>query len=87
MFTKVTIRMMSNCNSISSGFAAGIYSTNSAEACLHCALNGQCDIFVVEDRKQLEKVLEIKDKIPTLKAIVQVSLTDMSFEITFELQV
>lgn len=53
------------------GFAAGIYTTNSAESCLHCALNGQCDIIVVEDRKQLEKILLIKDKIPTLKAIVQ----------------
>ena len=54
-----------------SGFAAGIYTTNSAEACLHCALNGQADIIVVEDRKQLEKILSIKDQIPTLKAIVQ----------------
>ncbi|XP_032780235.2 long-chain-fatty-acid--CoA ligase ACSBG2 [Daphnia magna] len=53
------------------GFAAGIYTTNSAEACLHCALNGQADIIVVEDRKQLEKILSIKDQIPTLKAIVQ----------------
>lgn len=56
-----------------SGFAAGIYTTNSAESCLHCALNGRADIIVVEDRKQLEKILLIKDKIPTLKAIVQYS--------------
>lgn len=56
-----------------SGFAAGIYTTNSAESCLHCALNGKADIIVVEDRKQLEKILLIKDKIPTLKAIVQYS--------------
>jgi hypothetical protein len=34
-------------------------------------LNGQADIIVVEDRKQLEKILSIKDQIPTLKAIVQ----------------
>jgi len=53
------------------GFAAGIYTTNTAEACLHCALNSQANIIVVEDRKQLEKVLEIKDQIPSLKAIVQ----------------
>lgn len=55
------------------GFAAGIYTTNTAEACLHCAINGQADIIVVEDRKQLEKILAIKDQIPTLKAIIQYS--------------
>ena len=55
------------------GFAAGIYTTNSAESCLHCALNSQANIIVVEDRKQLEKILEIKDKIPSLKAIIQYS--------------
>ena len=38
---------------------------------MHCALNSQANIIVVEDRKQLEKVLEIKDQIPSLKAIVQ----------------
>ena len=58
---------------ICSGFAAGIYTTNTAEACLHCAINGQADIIVVEDRKQLEKILAIKDQIPTLKAIIQYS--------------
>lgn len=58
---------------VRSGFAAGIYTTNTAEACLHCANNGQADIIVVEDRKQLEKILAIKDQIPTLKAIIQYS--------------
>merc|ERR550534_449655 len=53
------------------GFAAGIYTTNSAESCLHCALNSQANIIVVEDRKQLEKILEVKDRIPSLKAIIQ----------------
>jgi long-chain-fatty-acid--CoA ligase ACSBG len=62
-----------NLLNICSGFAAGIYTTNTAEACLHCAINGQADIIVVEDRKQLEKILAIKDQIPTLKAIIQYS--------------
>ncbi len=54
-----------------SGLAAGIYTTNSAEACLHCAQNCEAGIFVVENEKQLEKVLQIKDEIPSLKAIIQ----------------
>ncbi|TOF76532.1 hypothetical protein CGJ15_26920, partial [Vibrio parahaemolyticus] len=42
------------------GFAAGIYTTNTPEACEHCALNCEAQIWVVEDQKQLEKVLKIK---------------------------
>ncbi|KAK4318096.1 hypothetical protein Pmani_010879 [Petrolisthes manimaculis] len=53
------------------GFAAGIYTTNSAEACEHCARNCESQIWVVEDQKQLEKVLKIKSRIPSLKAIIQ----------------
>ncbi|XP_018018310.1 long-chain-fatty-acid--CoA ligase ACSBG2 isoform X2 [Hyalella azteca] len=53
------------------GFAAGIYTTNSPEACQHCALNCEAQIFVVEDKKQLEKVLKIRDNLPALKAIIQ----------------
>ena len=56
---------------MTSGLAAGIYTTNSAEACLHCAINSQANIIVVENRVQLDKILEVKDRIPSLKAIVQ----------------
>jgi len=35
---------------------------------------------VVEDRKQLEKILLIKDKIPTPKAIVQVNIKKSQIE-------
>uniref|UniRef100_A0A2P2HVM7 long-chain-fatty-acid--CoA ligase n=1 Tax=Hirondellea gigas TaxID=1518452 RepID=A0A2P2HVM7_9CRUS len=55
----------------SGGFAAGIYTTNSAEACQHCALNCQAQIYVVEDQKQLDKVLQYKHELPSLKAIIQ----------------
>ncbi|XP_043283437.1 very long-chain-fatty-acid--CoA ligase bubblegum-like isoform X2 [Venturia canescens] len=53
------------------GFAAGIYTTNSAQACQFCAESSRANILVVEDAKQLEKILEIRHKLPHLKAIVQ----------------
>lgn len=53
------------------GFAAGIYTTNSPEACQYCAESSRANIIVVEDAKQLEKILEIKKNLPNLKAIVQ----------------
>jgi long-chain-fatty-acid--CoA ligase ACSBG len=53
------------------GFAAGIYTTNSPEACAYVAEDSQANIFVVEDEKQLAKILEVRDKLPHLKAIIQ----------------
>lgn len=53
------------------GFAAGIYTTNSADACFYCLDSGEANICVVEDEKQLQKILEIKHKLPNLKAIIQ----------------
>ena len=56
-----------------SGFAAGLYTTNTPEACEHCAVNCEAQIFVVEDHKQLEKIIKIKQNLPHLKAIIQYS--------------
>lgn len=53
------------------GFAAGIYTTNSPEACEYCAKNSRANIIVVEDSKQLEKILQVKKNLPNLKAIIQ----------------
>ncbi|XP_071054616.1 long-chain-fatty-acid--CoA ligase ACSBG2 [Onthophagus taurus] len=53
------------------GFAAGIYTTNTAEACFYCAENSRANIIVVQDSKQLEKILSIKSRLPHLKAIIQ----------------
>lgn len=53
------------------GFAAGIYTTNTPEACHYCAENSRANIIVVEDEKQLEKILKVKSRLPHLKAIVQ----------------
>ncbi|XP_058801274.1 very long-chain-fatty-acid--CoA ligase bubblegum-like isoform X2 [Phymastichus coffea] len=53
------------------GFAAGIYTTNSPEACQYCAESSRANIVVVEDDKQLQKILAIKKNLPKLKAIIQ----------------
>lgn len=53
------------------GLAAGIYPTNSAEACKYVLANCKANIVVVEDEKQLAKILLVKDSLPELKQIVQ----------------
>ncbi|XP_048488655.1 very long-chain-fatty-acid--CoA ligase bubblegum isoform X1 [Plutella xylostella] len=53
------------------GYAAGIYTTNSAEACFHCLESSQANICAVQDKKQLDKILSVRDKLPQLKAIIQ----------------
>nr|CAD7573333.1 unnamed protein product [Timema californicum] len=53
------------------GFAAGIYTTNSPEACHYCAENSKANIIVVEDQTQLDKILQIRERLPELKAIIQ----------------
>nr|XP_015826419.2 long-chain-fatty-acid--CoA ligase ACSBG2 isoform X2 [Nothobranchius furzeri] len=56
---------------LAGGFAVGIYTTNSPEACQYVAENSKANIIVVENHKQLQKILQIEDKLPHLKAIVQ----------------
>uniref|UniRef100_A0A8C5AK86 Long-chain-fatty-acid--CoA ligase ACSBG2 n=1 Tax=Gadus morhua TaxID=8049 RepID=A0A8C5AK86_GADMO len=46
---------------LAGGFGVGIYTTNSAEA----------NVIVVENNKQLQKILQVQDQLPHLKAIVQ----------------
>ncbi|XP_067414181.1 long-chain-fatty-acid--CoA ligase ACSBG2 isoform X3 [Emydura macquarii macquarii] len=53
------------------GFAVGIYTTNSPEACQYVAENCGANILVVENHKQLQKILEVQHKLPLLKAIIQ----------------
>ncbi|KYN35140.1 Very long-chain-fatty-acid--CoA ligase bubblegum, partial [Trachymyrmex septentrionalis] len=53
------------------GLATGIYTTNSPEACQYCAEYSRANIIVVEDEKQLQKILQIKHNLSYLKAIVQ----------------
>lgn len=53
------------------GLGTGIYTTNSPEACQYVAASCEANILVVENHKQLEKILQVKDHLPHLKAIVQ----------------
>ncbi|XP_074526461.1 long-chain-fatty-acid--CoA ligase ACSBG2-like [Halichoeres trimaculatus] len=53
------------------GLATGIYTTNSPEACQFVAANSKANVLVVENQKQLDKILKVKDQLPHLKAIVQ----------------
>ncbi|KAM4616213.1 long-chain-fatty-acid--CoA ligase ACSBG2-like [Polymixia lowei] len=56
---------------LAGGLAAGIYTTNSPEACQYVAANCEANVLVVENHKQLAKILQVKDQLPHLKAIVQ----------------
>jgi long-chain-fatty-acid--CoA ligase ACSBG len=55
------------------GISAGIYQTNNADACKYIAADCKANIAIVEDEKQLEKFLKIREDLPQLKAIVQYS--------------
>lgn len=45
-----------------SGFAVGIYTTNSPEACQYVADNCKANIIVVENHKQLQKILQVRSE-------------------------
>ena len=65
------------------GLSVGIYTTNSPDACRYVADNSRANIIVVEDNKQLEKILGVTKDLPHLKAIIQYTGTP---EITFPTQ-
>lgn len=54
-----------------SGIIAGVYTTNSVDSCLHILESSNANIVVVDDAKQMEKIHEIKHKLPRLKAVIQ----------------
>lgn len=56
---------------IFSGLAAGVYTTNSAEAVYHVLNSSNANIVVVDDSKQMDKIKEIKHRLPNLKAAIQ----------------
>ena len=53
------------------GFATGIYATNTPEAVEYVAKHSEANVLVVENNQQLQKVLQIWDNLPALKAVVQ----------------
>ncbi|XP_054913943.1 long-chain-fatty-acid--CoA ligase ACSBG2 isoform X2 [Poeciliopsis prolifica] len=56
---------------LAGGLAVGIYTTNSPEACHYVADTSKANIIVVENHNQLLKILQIENKLPHLKAIIQ----------------
>ncbi|XP_041852220.1 long-chain-fatty-acid--CoA ligase ACSBG1 isoform X2 [Melanotaenia boesemani] len=58
---------------LAGGIMTGIYATNSPEACHYVASDSKANIIVVENQKQLDKILQVRDRLPHLKAIVQYS--------------
>ncbi len=38
---------------------AGIYTTNSSDACLYVAKDSRANVIVVENQKQLDKILQV----------------------------
>ncbi|ESO88299.1 hypothetical protein LOTGIDRAFT_234625 [Lottia gigantea] len=55
------------------GIGVGIYTTNNAEACQFIAADSKAQVIVVENTAYLKKILQVKDQLPDLKAIVQYS--------------
>lgn len=53
------------------GLAVGIYTTNTPEATKYVAEISRCNVIVVENDQLLQKVLQVWDQLPHLKAIVQ----------------
>jgi len=54
-----------------SGFATGIYATNLPDACQYIGNHAECNIIVVENDHQLQKILKVWDQLPNLKAVIQ----------------
>lgn len=48
-----------------------MYTTNSAEAVFHVLDSSNANIVVVDDSKQMDKIKEIKHRLPNLKAAIQ----------------
>lgn len=48
-----------------------MYTTNSAEAVYHVLESSKANIVVVDDTKQMDKIKEIKQRLPHLKAAIQ----------------
>ena len=52
------------------GITAGIYSTNSAAECAYILEHSQSRFYFVENEEQLDKALEVREKLPLLEKII-----------------
>lgn len=55
------------------GMVAGIYTTNSAEAVYHVLESSNAQLVIVDDSKQMDKIKEIRHRLPNLKAAIQIN--------------
>jgi len=53
------------------GIVTGVYTTNTPEAVAYQLKHSQAQIAVVDSQAQLEKVLQVRDRLPELKGIIQ----------------
>lgn len=53
------------------GLATGIYTTNCPEACFYVLNNAKCNVAVVENDLQLQKILKVWPRLPHLRTIIQ----------------
>lgn len=70
-FTNIHCLFYRFLSTIYSGLTAGVYTTNSAEAVFHVLDSSNANIVVVDDSKQMDKIKEIKHRLPNLKAAIQ----------------
>jgi long-chain acyl-CoA synthetase len=50
-----------------------IYQTNSPEECRYVLENSDAKVVIVEDDEQIEKIREVRDKLPTLEQVVRMT--------------
>ena len=56
---------------VAGGLGTGIYTTNTADATRYVAQHSRCNIMVVEDEEQYNKIDAIWERLPELQAVVQ----------------
>jgi long-chain acyl-CoA synthetase len=54
--------------------SVGVYPTNVAEQCFYALDNSQSSLVVCKDQEQVDKVLEVKDRLPLLKKIIAIDM-------------
>lgn len=63
------------------GVPAGIYPTNSSDQCAFIINHCKASVAIVEDQKQLQKLLSIRDQLPSLKFIVMIRGTSQKKDV------
>ncbi|MFC1822224.1 AMP-dependent synthetase/ligase [Thermodesulfobacteriota bacterium] len=59
------------------GISVGIYPTNAPFEIEYIAGHSDCKMIVVEDEEQLDKVMEVRDKLPKLEKIIIIELRNI----------